>query len=207
MARVPAVCTDCGSIFPAAVGVREGATVYFENCVAGPCPKCKGGGKILDGVYTAIGEVVRFFTGKHRVEDIKRLRAVLELAKKQQLGREDIISRINQTTPELSTFTDCLPTTRLELYAFLTLIILIIGSFLRLAGNTEKNKLSEADLRPVAEITVNNYIQVETDSTNQEIKSDKRPLAGGTEAKEKQVGRNDPCPCGSGRKYKRCCGR
>lgn len=21
------------------------------------------------------------------------------------------------------------------------------------------------------------------------------------------VGRNDPCPCGSGRKYKKCCGR
>jgi SEC-C motif-containing protein len=21
-----------------------------------------------------------------------------------------------------------------------------------------------------------------------------------------KVGRNDPCPCGSGRKYKRCCG-
>lgn len=24
---------------------------------------------------------------------------------------------------------------------------------------------------------------------------------------EKKVGRNDPCPCGSGRKYKKCCGR
>ena len=24
---------------------------------------------------------------------------------------------------------------------------------------------------------------------------------------EAKVGRNDPCPCGSGRKYKRCCGR
>jgi len=22
----------------------------------------------------------------------------------------------------------------------------------------------------------------------------------------KKVGRNEPCPCGSGRKYKRCCG-
>lgn len=24
---------------------------------------------------------------------------------------------------------------------------------------------------------------------------------------EKKVGRNDPCPCGSGNKYKKCCGR
>jgi preprotein translocase subunit SecA len=23
----------------------------------------------------------------------------------------------------------------------------------------------------------------------------------------KKVGRNDPCPCGSGRKYKHCCGK
>ena len=25
--------------------------------------------------------------------------------------------------------------------------------------------------------------------------------------KEKKVGRNDPCPCGSGKKYKKCCGK
>ena len=24
---------------------------------------------------------------------------------------------------------------------------------------------------------------------------------------QKKVGRNDPCPCGSGKKYKKCCGR
>jgi len=23
----------------------------------------------------------------------------------------------------------------------------------------------------------------------------------------KKIGRNDPCPCGSGKKYKKCCGR
>lgn len=29
----------------------------------------------------------------------------------------------------------------------------------------------------------------------------------GTIVKEKKVGRNDPCPCGSGKKYKHCCGK
>lgn len=28
-----------------------------------------------------------------------------------------------------------------------------------------------------------------------------------TIVKPKKVGRNDPCPCGSGKKYKKCCGR
>jgi preprotein translocase subunit SecA len=25
--------------------------------------------------------------------------------------------------------------------------------------------------------------------------------------KDRKVGRNDPCPCGSGKKYKKCCGK
>ena len=29
----------------------------------------------------------------------------------------------------------------------------------------------------------------------------------GTVRKEKKIGRNDPCPCGSGKKYKKCCGK
>ena len=28
-----------------------------------------------------------------------------------------------------------------------------------------------------------------------------------TVRKKKKVGRNDPCPCGSGKKYKKCCGK
>ncbi len=28
-----------------------------------------------------------------------------------------------------------------------------------------------------------------------------------TVIKEKKIGRNEPCPCGSGKKYKKCCGR
>jgi uncharacterized protein len=32
-----------------------------------------------------------------------------------------------------------------------------------------------------------------------------QPKAGSGRVKSAKVGRNDPCPCGSGRKYKRCC--
>ncbi|MBQ9513917.1 MAG: preprotein translocase subunit SecA [Clostridia bacterium] len=37
--------------------------------------------------------------------------------------------------------------------------------------------------------------------TNQEGSTVRRPVA------KKKVGRNDPCPCGSGKKYKDCCGK
>ena len=33
------------------------------------------------------------------------------------------------------------------------------------------------------------------------------PVVGRADHKSKKIGRNDPCPCGSGKKYKRCCGR
>lgn len=38
--------------------------------------------------------------------------------------------------------------------------------------------------------------------TNQDQSAPKNPVH-----VEKKIGRNDPCPCGSGRKYKKCCGR
>ena len=31
--------------------------------------------------------------------------------------------------------------------------------------------------------------------------------AGEFVAAEEKVGRNEPCPCGSGKKYKKCCGK
>ena len=32
-----------------------------------------------------------------------------------------------------------------------------------------------------------------------------RKLIGSQKRKKPVVGRNDPCPCGSGKKYKKCC--
>ncbi len=44
------------------------------------------------------------------------------------------------------------------------------------------------------------FIQAVAGQWRQQVEEGRRPVAGGT-------GRNEPCPCGSGRKYKKCCGR
>jgi preprotein translocase subunit SecA len=31
-------------------------------------------------------------------------------------------------------------------------------------------------------------------------------LSAGADSKPEKIGRNDPCPCGSGKKFKKCCG-
>ena len=54
--------------------------------------------------------------------------------------------------------------------------------------------------------------------STEEIESEQASLAKAAEERARdpekyrlkssgQVGRNDPCPCGSGKKYKKCCGR
>ena len=39
--------------------------------------------------------------------------------------------------------------------------------------------------------------------TNKDTSVKKKPV----ERKVEKIGRNDPCPCGSGKKYKHCCGK
>lgn len=39
-----------------------------------------------------------------------------------------------------------------------------------------------------------------------ELKKEEKRVKGPLVLPEK-VGRNDPCPCGSGKKFKKCCGR
>ena len=43
----------------------------------------------------------------------------------------------------------------------------------------------------------------EATSTNMDDSVKRQPIV----RKEKKIGRNDPCPCGSGKKYKNCCGK
>jgi preprotein translocase subunit SecA len=57
-----------------------------------------------------------------------------------------------------------------------------------------------------------NYSSPETALEGQSKGSGKSNSGGGsvgqnTVVKEEEPGRNDPCPCGSGKKYKKCCGR
>lgn len=43
-------------------------------------------------------------------------------------------------------------------------------------------------------------------TTEQRMKLYKEQKSSKTIVKEAKIGRNDPCPCGSGKKYKKCCG-
>jgi uncharacterized protein len=56
------------------------------------------------------------------------------------------------------------------------------------------------DLIPDLVMALNNWAKGRSLSSGMSANANQMPAAG------KKVGRNDPCSCGSGRKYKRCCG-
>jgi len=52
--------------------------------------------------------------------------------------------------------------------------------------------------------TLPQWDSILTEEQRQEIVKEQKKSK--TVVKEKEPGRNDPCPCGSGKKYKKCCG-
>ena len=66
----------------------------------------------------------------------------------------------------------------------------------------------------VAELATKFYTDIQTitgflDGINDSLNKPNpiEEMKEGTVVKEKKIGRNDPCPCGSGKKYKFCCGK
>ena len=55
---------------------------------------------------------------------------------------------------------------------------------------------------PIAIKTIQEFADVMEERRLTEIVSEQRP---GQRANTRKIGRNEPCPCGSGKKYKKCC--
>ncbi|MGG0643176.1 SEC-C metal-binding domain-containing protein [Sporosarcina gallistercoris] len=86
----------------------------------------------------------------------------------------------------------------------------VIGRLMAQAGPLPEEQVKQ--IVPVA-INVANAVRLieNRGHTPQEMfgleRSEVKPLTVQPAASEVKVGRNDPCPCGSGKKYKKCCGR
>lgn len=190
--RVPAVCDNCGTIFPSGFEANNSTNITFSGCTSGPCPACGGMGHIPDGVYNFIGNTIELLSGPGRtVSELQRLAAILNHAKEKQSSHQEISKEIEKEFPELSSLKGILPKTRNELYAFIAIIISIIA----LLANQPQSKEPQR-------IEVNNVINNIYQQLPQKIEA-KKPTQ--KQEKRKKVGRNEACPCGSGKKYKKCC--
>ena len=74
----------------------------------------------------------------------------------------------------------------------------------RLTAGTEMSSVYQ--ISNVVHEQLQGYDHLARDMADQQAASDPRRIET-IKRNQPKVGRNDPCPCGSGKKYKRCCGR
>ena len=196
MPRVPAVCEKCGAIFPSPVEVRARNASFqgiFVSC------SCGGVAHIPNGIYSAINATaLAFSTGSVSEAQVNRLVAILEDARKGTLEPDQAADKIRSDVPELQTLADVLPKTRKELYTFLAVLIGILTLlFNALKPSQKASGVSEERVQQIVHESMEELYESAQPTP---------PVASKEHSSRPSVGRNAPCPCGSGRKYKKCCG-
>lgn len=140
--RVPAVCDNCGTIFPSSFEVSNSTNISFSGCGAGPCPVCGGMGHIPDGVYNFLGNTIEFLSGPSRsIAELERLAALLERAKTSNASSQAVAKEIDESIPELSSIKDWIPKNRSELYAFIALLLSALSLMINQSDSGEPSKV------------------------------------------------------------------
>lgn len=198
--KAPAVCNTCGTIFPSPFDILA-ENVGFFNIGVGPCPKCGGNGSIPDGIYSFINNTILLLSNRKRTKlELQNLVSILTEAKQKQATPQELSQIIQDELPELSSLKDIFPKTRTELYAFVAIILTIITILITSLGRN-----------PATKIEINQIVNVLYESqdgvkqTNSAVKKKLKVASKIETKKQRKIGRNHPCPCGSGKKYKKCC--
>jgi len=182
MAKIPAICQNCNTLFVKTNVIGGKGAVKIRNSIMGPCPKCGGMGRIPDGIYDFIGDSIELLSAtSYSVADLNRLKSIFADARSREATFNDIKSQVKQEIPVFEKVTDLLPRTRNDLYAFIMIILTIISLVITARNRKETPKI---EINQV----INNIHQVVN------IRRSSR-----------KIGRNELCPCGSGMKYKKCC--
>jgi uncharacterized protein YecA (UPF0149 family) len=146
---------------------------------------------VPDGTYNFIENTIELLSGPQRSRsDLERLAEILRAAKAKGASTQEVKEQVAKELPELRSLADALPKTRAELYAFVGIILTILTLLLS-EGRRSKNERIEINQ------VINQITQI-APSTG--LASPTSQPSGAA----KPIGRNDPCFCGSGKKYKKC---
>ncbi|MDR3587634.1 MAG: SEC-C metal-binding domain-containing protein [Desulfosporosinus sp.] len=195
MINLPIFCNACGAIFPSGI-VVENLTNAIINDISGSCPFCGGFGQVPAGVYNFIGRTIGLLTGPDTtVNELNKLAIILQNYQDKESGVNEIRQQIYQEVPKLTSIVDLLPSQ--DAYQFIQIILFIITIIITLALEDEPAPITTENIieELYKRLTPSNTLP--TDSPNDK-KSKNFQVA--------NVGRNDLCTCGSGKKYKKCCG-
>jgi uncharacterized protein YecA (UPF0149 family) len=203
-----AICDNplCGAIFEikSLIGGPGNAIIKSINTKIGPCPKCGQFGTVPDGVYEYKSYLLSFINGpKESIDVLNKIKTVLENHRQnsQFATKQDIINEIEKISPRIAEVVKKAPsttntTTWIKIgIATITLLIFTQQTYFKPKQKEDSNKFTELFIQHL--LNENQTIKKENlvlDSLNKATLTDKK------------IGRNDPCPCKSGKKFKNCCG-
>jgi hypothetical protein len=192
MLHIPAFCDNCGTVFTSGIVIDNCAHITLSGNKSGPCPLCGSMGTIPDGVFSVAGNVIKLLAGPQKtINQLKKLAEILVEARRSTEEPSKVAEKIKREAPELSSIIDTLPKTRTELYSFLTVIFTAITTIIAVATLYKDHAPSEQDVEKM----IGQAIERSFD--------ERRPSEQGSSPVPRRI---DPCPCGSGKKYKHCCG-
>ncbi|MDB4076587.1 SEC-C metal-binding domain-containing protein [Porticoccaceae bacterium] len=185
MPLIPAFCDNCGAAFSSGIFIDNCTNISLHSNKSGPCPRCGGMGSVLDGVFNVIGDVIERISSIRENKDVLiKASEILTRAVEVQASSQEVAKEIRRDTPEISNLADVLPKTRIELYAFLTLILFIIATIL---ANADDSSDTEELLEKALERSMQPQYFIPYEPPRRES-------------------RNTACSCGSGKRFKHCCG-
>lgn len=199
MRQIPAKCGFCGYLFPSGYGFDPNGTGVeasmkgWENApVSTVCPMCgRRRGRVLAGEFEFVKDTMKFLSGpESTVKDLERLAAFLRDAQESNATADEIRERADKEAPEVSSLIKRLladKPARMELAVWLAIVSTLIVPPI------------EAGISAITGSSEPSQVIYETNNYNVTIQ------APPTDRVDK-VGRNDPCPCGSGNKFKKCHG-
>jgi len=214
MPGLPARCTRCGRVFEGhAIHIAAGATIEgleLENNIEG-CPYCGGVARVIEGTLSIRDGVVGVLDDA--VVDPGLWQLLIDLtaqAREGAISPEEAVQEMAEKSPAVKSLLGRAPPALRKV-----LVQVLIGAITILAGqewaelhdhaatHADAERIEQIEQRQAREMP--SEVQTAVERAIQEYYV--QPRGDSPTVRADKVGRNDPCPCGSGLKHKKCCGR
>jgi len=161
-------------------------------------------GRIPDGTYNFANDALTLLQGPQRTKDeLIRFANILRGIIDGDTNVEEAQVTVRHEVPGLASLAEEIAKTRnAQFRMFLIKAILTIIGIL-LASQSVNIQDVDIDIHDVINITIEQEAQPPNESKSQ---IQQIPRSNSGLLKTRKVGRNEPCPCGSVKKYKKCCG-
>jgi len=180
-------CSSCGIIFPSGIGIAPGASATLYGNFS-QCPNCGSMEQVPEGTFrVTIEGIIDYIsqstnpiqTAKEVLKELEESKIANYLEGSKKFKTADFFTKWSPNTPE-------------KLAAYFAIVYTI---YLFLTQQPPSNiEYNQTFINQYNQIIINPPMQQQT-----------FPVPNQESIKHKKVGRNKPCPCGSGKKYKKCC--